>query len=188
MDVEGTVGTPGSCSWAGDQSLNIGKPGEVKGQTRPCHPDSVQTPRDALSYIELLYKSGRMEDLAGLLRQNQVFREAWLMIQRSSPSGWRPGGEVAGSSNRGPTQGAAQVPAPSSGVPGWKVGTPTASQGLQTTAPSSSTAEPNSGTGATSFAAGRSRRSLAMGLKAYQSQENRYTREKTPGPQLSLRV
>jgi len=46
----------------------------------------VYTPEEALSFINRLHKSGRMEDLATLLRRNKVFREAWLILQRSSPT------------------------------------------------------------------------------------------------------
>jgi hypothetical protein len=192
MEVEGTVRAEGFAPWAGDPGLNIGKPGAVPGQSRPGHPSGAQTPREALSFIEVLYKAGRMEDLAGLLRQSKVFREAWLMIQRSSPAGWRPGGEVNGSSNRGATLDAAPGPVVSPGTPGQTMEAPPASLVLQAAAPgfglNSAAANLNSKTAATLLADGRSRRLHAMALQAYQSQEGQYTQDRAFGPRLSLRV
>jgi hypothetical protein len=44
----------------------------------------AQTPQEALTYIDRLYKTGRTDQLAAILRRSEVFREAWLLLQQRS--------------------------------------------------------------------------------------------------------
>jgi hypothetical protein len=85
-NMKGTV--PGLSPIAGVEGsgLNNARAGSQEPQPRPAGPSAAQTPEEALTYIELLYKAGRTAELAAILRQNQVFREAWLMLQRSFPA------------------------------------------------------------------------------------------------------
>ncbi len=76
----------GRIAWPGDAGLNNTRPGLGGRQPRPDDPSGAKTPGEALSYIASLYKSGRMEDLAKLLRRSQVFRTAWLIVQQSTPN------------------------------------------------------------------------------------------------------
>jgi hypothetical protein len=46
----------------------------------------VETPEEALTYIQQLYQNGRTAELVSLLRGNPVFREAWQTLQQSSSS------------------------------------------------------------------------------------------------------
>jgi hypothetical protein len=70
----------------GGDSRKYAKPRSDERNPRPFCSSEVQTLKDALNFINQLHKSGRMEDLASLLRRNQIFREAWLLVQRSSPT------------------------------------------------------------------------------------------------------
>lgn len=61
---------------------NAGSGGKER-KPNPSSPSMVQTPQEALAYIDLLYKTGHMEEAAALLRRSEIFREAWLILQRS---------------------------------------------------------------------------------------------------------
>jgi hypothetical protein len=75
------------CSRPGFPDSQNAKPGLGERQLRSGEAPQAQTPQEALSHIDFLYKSGRMGDLAGLLRRSEVFREAWRLVQQSSLSG-----------------------------------------------------------------------------------------------------
>jgi hypothetical protein len=104
-------------AWPGESGLNNAKPRLTGRQPGPDNPTEAKTPREALSYIEMLYKSGRMEDLAKLLRKSQVFRAAWLILQQSSPDVSGAGGGCKGSLDQGDPQGPANLPVSASDPP-----------------------------------------------------------------------
>jgi hypothetical protein len=88
----------GRIAWLGQSGLNNAKPRSEGRQPGPGNPSEAKTPAEALSHIELLYQSGRMEDLGKLLKKSQVFRAAWLILQRSSPDLSEAAGEGKGAS------------------------------------------------------------------------------------------
>jgi hypothetical protein len=88
----------GRVAWLGQSGLNNAKPRSAGRQPGPGGPSEAKTPAEALSHIELLYQSGRMEDLGKLLRKSQVFRAAWLILQQSSPDLSEAAGEGQGAS------------------------------------------------------------------------------------------
>jgi hypothetical protein len=170
-------------------------PGSARRQSLADKPSEAQTPQEALTYIELLYKSGRMEDLAALLRRSAVFREAWLMLQQSSPV-YSEAAEVArASAGFQETPGHTNFPVSSSdsaspspklnadqGLVGLKAATET---GVSPEMPAASK-EP--GIQNHPVLAGKPKRPLATALKAYTSQYLYYSREKDHSPRFSLRV
>jgi hypothetical protein len=92
MGVEETRRVQGPAPWAGEAGLNNARPRPEEQPPRPANPSKARTPQEALTYIEQLYKSGRMEDLAALLRRSSVFRVAWLILQQSSPASLKAAG------------------------------------------------------------------------------------------------
>jgi hypothetical protein len=117
MDCGEAIPSLDRISWPGDPGLNNAKPRLEGRQPGSYNPSEAKTPGEALSYIELLYKSGRMEDLARLLRRSQVFRAAWLILQQSSPAIFETAAGVNGSSHQRETQAPAHLPVPASGLP-----------------------------------------------------------------------
>jgi hypothetical protein len=105
----------GQLPWPRQPGLNNGKPRLEDRQPGSYNPSEAKTPGEALSYIAVLYKSGRMEDLAKLLRRSQVFRVAWLMLQQSSPEVFEGAEEVTGSARPGQNQELVCLPAPDRG-------------------------------------------------------------------------
>jgi len=71
--IAGTAGT----------GLNNARAGANQAKPHPYSPSAAQTPKEALTYLDLLYKTGRMQEVAAILRRSEVFREAWLILQRS---------------------------------------------------------------------------------------------------------
>lgn len=71
--IAGTAGT----------GLNNARAGSNQAKPNPFSPSAAQSPKEALSYLDLLYKTGRMEEAAAILRRSGIFREAWLIFQRS---------------------------------------------------------------------------------------------------------
>jgi hypothetical protein len=91
MAVENSIQGPNPVIWPGTPDLRTATPGLGEGQPRSGGRRMPQTSQEALTHIEVLYKSGRMGELASLLRQHQVFRDAWLLMQQSSLTGNGPG-------------------------------------------------------------------------------------------------
>ena len=82
----GIIQGPSPVAGAAGTGLNNAKSEAREGKPKPSCPSAAQTPKEALTYIDLLYKTGRMEELAAILRRSKVFREAWLILQRSFAS------------------------------------------------------------------------------------------------------
>lgn len=95
---------------AGGPGLNNAKPRSNERKPQPSSPSEAQTPKEALTHINLLYKTGRMEDLAALLRRSKVFREAWLILQQSFPTHSETTEEVKADSYRTETAGVGNSP------------------------------------------------------------------------------
>ena len=121
MGVEETRRVQGPAPWAGEAGLNNAKPRPEEQPPRSANPSKARTPQEALTYIEQLYKSGRMEDLAALLRRSSVFRVAGLILQQSSPASLKAAAVNDGSGNRGDTRGPVNLPVPYSSSLGWTV-------------------------------------------------------------------
>lgn len=102
----------GPVAGPGEPGLNNAKPKSDEPTFRPANTTGAQTPEEALAFIKLLYKSGRMEDMAGLLRQHKVFREAWLILQQSFPAGGEASGGINASIGRRGTPGYDNFPVP----------------------------------------------------------------------------
>jgi hypothetical protein len=191
MELEGTMRVQGS-TWAGRAAVKNAGPGSGQGQPRSYDPQEARTPKEALVHIDRLYKAGRMEDLPALLRRSQVFREAWLMLQTSSPESVQTvADQVALASRRGPSPVAAPPPVPYPGPPrGLKAeaGPETAGEAEGGAAPKNP--HPARDTGATqgSMTATAPLHLITAALRIYQTQESHYTREKEPLARISLRV
>jgi hypothetical protein len=104
-------------AWSGEADLNNARSRSEGLQPGPYNPSGAKTPEEALSHIEMLYQSGRMEDLGKLLRKSQVFRVAWLILQQASPNLSEAAGEGQGASYRGEYGRPAYLPVPASWPP-----------------------------------------------------------------------
>lgn len=82
-NLEGTGKGLSPIAGAEKSGLDNARSRSNQPEPQPYGPTYAQTPEEALTYIDLLHKAGRMEDLAAILRQSKVFREAWLILQRS---------------------------------------------------------------------------------------------------------
>jgi len=195
MGFEETIRGLGQVAWSGEPGPQSAKPGSARGLARGLNPTGAQTPKEALTYIELLYKAGRMEDLAGLLRQSSVFREAWLALQ-SSPGGFgAAGGSKPSAILPGETPGPAGLTAlsPDAGSPGLK---PNPDQSLaepkgaalgelyrEIAAPSTAPEVQNY-----PVPAPQPSRPLATGRRVYENQQRYYSREQELRPRINVRV
>jgi|UniRef100_A0A7C3ZDX1 hypothetical protein len=84
MGVGEVIQSRDPTGWPKQSGLRAAEPGSPKRDPGPDDFSGVKTPQEALAYIEGLYKTGRMAELAKLLRLSRVFREAWLLVQQSS--------------------------------------------------------------------------------------------------------
>ena len=68
------------------EELGQGRAASKSAAVRPRvnNPGGIETPEEALTYINQLYQDGRTDELVGLLRGNRVFREAWQTLQQSA--------------------------------------------------------------------------------------------------------
>ncbi|MFZ2088288.1 MAG: hypothetical protein WAU47_06910 [Desulfobaccales bacterium] len=112
MAVGNSIQGPNPVIWPGTPDLRTATPGLGEGQPRSGGRRMPQTSQEALTHIEVLYKSGRMGELASLLRQHQVFRDAWLMMQQSSLAGNGPAGNRKEPVQSGKTQESSGFPVP----------------------------------------------------------------------------
>lgn len=192
MGLEGTVRVQGS-AWAGNAAGRHAGPGSGRGQPSSYDPQEARTTREALAHIDRLHKAGRMEVLPGLLRRSQVFREAWLLLQTTSPEPVRTAAARAAlASERRPAPVAAPPPVPYSAPPdsGLKIGA-----GLETARGAGGGASrqnhhPGRDAGVTqgSMTAAAPLHLITAALRIYQTQESRYAREQEPQARISLRV
>ena len=82
-------------AWPGTTGPDSAKQKSAAEGLRSSDPAGAKTPEEALTYIEQLYKTGRTDELVGLLRQSPVFREAWQNLQQFSSTGSEAGGQSA---------------------------------------------------------------------------------------------
>jgi len=184
------------------QSLNqIAWPGEgigrasaasksSAGRPRSSTPPGVETPEEALTYIQQLSQGGRTEELAGLLRSNPVFREAWQTLQQSSSGGSEVDGGVASPfAGATPNSGQAALPVPSSGS-------------VPSDQPQIASQDPNAGQIAATqefsaqiqaaqtypVPAPRSSLPLAAGRQVYENQARYFAQEGANFPRISIRI
>jgi len=178
----------GRVAWPGESGLNNAKPRLKDRSPGSYNPLEAKTPREALTYIELLYKSGRMEDLAKLLRRSQVFRAAWLMLQQSSPEVFKSTAGVKGSAHRGKTQDPIYLPAPATGPPSLfsnlELGTPGPEAGKTEFFPQ----VPAAGNCSFETEAFQDARPLTSRLQVYQSQDRYCVQEKQHGQRINIRA
>ena len=178
---------------SGGVGLNNDQPRLGGRQSGPDKPSAARTPDEALSYIELLYKSGRTEDLAKLLRRSQVFRTAWLILQQSSSGVSAAGGKAHGPTCGVGTGGPASLPVPVSRPPGR---TPNPEPG--SSGPEVGKTESFPGVPAAVMATDANNDSSAPGspaaqllplpLQVYLNQDAYWAREKQRGQLVSLRA
>ncbi|MHB8068164.1 MAG: hypothetical protein ACYDIC_09715 [Desulfobaccales bacterium] len=93
------------------------------GRPRLGNPAGIETPEEALTYINQLYQDGRTGELVGLLRGNAVFREAWQTLQQSASNGSDPTGGLAATPAAAastPEQSTLPVPFPAQGPAGQR--------------------------------------------------------------------
>ncbi len=162
------------------------QPGLGEGQLRPGEVLEAKTPQEALTHIDVLYKSGRMGDLAGLLRRSEVFREAWRLMQQSSLSDLGPARSGKGSGYAGEPQDSGDFPVPQARSPAPAPQPPPAPAGGEISALVASA--PDSG------AARRARPAAAPGswpaaaLEAYHRQARAGAQPQEGVQRLSIRV
>ena len=182
-------------AWAGESGLNNARPRSEGRQPGPGNPSEAKTPAEALSHIELLYQSGRMEDLAKLLRKSKVFRAAWLILQQSSPDLSEAAGEEKRSSNRRESGGPASLPVPAGGAPrparDQEPRSPGAlvSRGSSTESPTLIPAAGMASDRGNDFFARRSQAGhpLSLLLQAYLNQDDYWAREGQRGQLVNIR-
>jgi hypothetical protein len=183
-------------AWPGKSGLNNAKPRSGGRQPGLSNPPQAKTPAEALSYIELLYKSGRMEDLAKLLRKSQVFRVAWLILQQSAPGVSEAAGKGHGSLCRGKREGPASLPVPASGPQSLSLEPGPESSGAKVPGVANTEFSPPvpavrlASDGANDAFASRSQAAHPLNflLQAYQNQEDYWARERQRGQMVSIRA
>ncbi|RJR40078.1 MAG: hypothetical protein C4567_11295 [Deltaproteobacteria bacterium] len=175
----GRQGTPGR---------NRANPESGQGRRRAFNPEGAKTPKDALAHIELLYKTGRIGEVAALLRHSQAYRMAWQTLQLSS-SPDSGAGELASLIRAGASiqaqSGGLPVPHPGSGPDGQPQGQAPAVLPV-TAAPESSPEIPQAQN--YPVPASKPTQSLAAGRRAYETLTAFFARERAGFPWFNLRV
>lgn len=187
MGFELTIQSPSQVGWQGTPGRSRANPESGEGRRRAFDPPGVKTPKDALAHIELLYKTGRIDELAVLLRHSQVFRMAWQTLQQSS-SRDAGAGELASLIPAGaaiPEQSGLPVPHPGSGPEGRPQGQDQAL--LPVTAAAESSPEIPQVQNYP-VPASRPAQSLAAGRRVYETQSLFFARERAGFPWFNLRV
>ncbi len=187
MGFELTIQSPSQVGWQGTPGRSRANPESGEGRRRAFNPAGAKTPKDALAHIELLYKTGRIDELASLLRQSQVFRMAWQTLQQSSSldSG---AGELASLTPAGaaiPELSGLPVPHPGYGPDGQLQG--------QDSAVLPVTATPESSPEIYQVQnypvpASKPTRSLTAGRRVYETLATFFARERAGFPWFNLRV
>lgn len=157
---------------------------------RAFTPAGVETPEEALAYIEKLYKDGRTDELVGLLRGSAVFRDAWQTLQQSSSSGSKA---TAGLASSLPD---AASPLEISGLPAALAGVGSKGQlQRQGQYPTAAQVTANLGfspevqaTQSYLVPAPKPSRPLAAGRQVYETQARYFAQEKANFPRISIRV
>jgi hypothetical protein len=192
MGCGGAIRRLDRIAWPGESGLNNAKPGLKGRHPGSDNPSEAKTPGEALSYIEMLYKSGRMEDLAKLLRSSQVFRAAWLILQQSSPEVSGAGGGGQRSLAPGESQGPAHLPVPAGGPPALTIDSKPRLSGYEVAKAESFSQIPAgmAKNGENDSLAPRSQAAqpLSSLLQAYQNQDAYWGREKQRGQLVSVRA
>jgi hypothetical protein len=160
------------------------------GRARAFSPAGVETPEEALAYIQQLYQDGRTDELVGLLRGNPVFREAWQTLQQSAASASEATGGLAAALPDPapiPEQSALTVTSPDQ---------PPAGQ-LQTTSQNLTPAQVTATQGFSPeiqaaqthlVPALKPSRPLAAGRRIYENQARYFAQEKASSHRISIRV
>jgi hypothetical protein len=192
MDCGEAIPSLDRISWPGNLGLNNAKPRLNGRQQGAYDPTEAKTPGEALSYIESLYKSGRMEDLGRLLRRSQVFRAAWLILQQSSPAISEATAGVNGPGQRQSPE-PAHLPVPASGPPSPPLNQKSESLGPEASWTENSpqiSAPADSDTRNYSFPprALRIPRALTSLFQAYQNQDRFCAQESQLGQLVSIRA
>lgn len=184
----------GRIAWLGQSGLNHTKPGSEGRQPGPGNPSEAKTPAEALSHIELLYQSGRMEDLGKLLRKSQVFRAAWLILQQSSPDLSEAAGEGKGASYGVENGRPAYLPVPYSGPPRPILDPEPGSPGPRVAGGANAEFSPQitgmASDGGNDFFVSRSQTAhpLSLLLQVYLNQDGYWARERQRGQLVSIQA
>jgi hypothetical protein len=170
-------------AWPGALGRDSSDSESTGGRPRSFTPAGIQTPEEALAYIQLLSKAGRTDELVGLLRHSPVFREAWQSLQQFA----------AASDVGGPP--AATIPAPdASGQPSpLPQAAPTTQLSSQAPALPRETATPGNSPETPAVEtypvlASKPSHPMADLLQAYTSQQRHYLEGRDPQSRISLRV
>jgi hypothetical protein len=185
MGFEETMRVQGPATWTAASGRDYARPGTGQRQPAPSHPAEARTPREALSYIKVLYKSGRMEELATLLRSRAVFREAWLMLQQSSRADFPEAAAGGGPAGPKDTESIADLPVPL--ISPSRFSPNPESPGAEA-APELPARAPNPAPAPGLPPPGQAGYLLRKALGAYQSQDGFFSREPAGSRRLSLRV
>ncbi len=192
MGILETMRVQNPAPWTGETGLHHARPGPGERAPHLAEPFEARTPQEALNYIEILYQSGRMKDLAGLLRRSPVFREAWLRLQQSSQAGLKVTAEDHDSLSRGKTQLPDNLPVPYAFGPDGTVSSvsgPAGFKAIETgSAPEMATAALGPGSEPGLLATGGPNRRLSAALQAYQRQDRQYAQNMAGASRLSLWV
>jgi len=84
MAFDLTIQSLSQAGWQGTPGQNRADSKSEEECNRALNLANAQTSKDALAYIEQLYKAGRIGEVVALLRKSQVFRMAWQIFQQSS--------------------------------------------------------------------------------------------------------
>ena len=188
MGIEGTAGVKETTGWAGGAALNGTTPRFKARQLQPGSPPRAKTPEEARAHIDMLYKSGRMSDLAGLLRGSEVFREAWLTLQRSTPAEPEPANKGSGAAANGQTESSANLPVAWDPAPGQQVSVNPGRPGVAGAETAASNLATGPGDQVGARPAGTPAHLWKAALRAYRRQDPGYTPDNNQGSQLSLRA
>ena len=190
MGFEQTIQRLSQAVWPGTLDPDSAKQKSAEGRARAFNPAGAKTPEEALTYIERLYKAGRTDELAELLRRSPVFRDAWQSLQQFSSTASEAGGGLASSiPAAAPTPDQSGLPASPAGAgpsgqlqsPGQDLATPqvTATQEFSQKILADQTYP---------VLASRPTRFLGAVRQVYETQARYYAQEGTNFPRISIRV
>ena len=183
MGMVAAIGSLNQSTWP-EKEFGQGSVASKSAGGRPggLNPGSIESPEEALTYIRQLYQDGRTEELVGLLRGNQVFREAWQTLQQSAAAGFDAGEQA-------PPRPTAPLPPEPSALPVPSL-SQVASQNLNTALVAAVQALSQSTASTPNYPVPTPRPSFALtaGRRAYESQSRNFSERGGNTSRISIRV
>ncbi|GEM_PF-4654443 len=151
-------------------------------------PPGVETPEEALAYIQQLQQNGRTQELATLLRGNPVFREAWQTQQQSAASLSEAAWSLAGPQpDLAPEPASLPVLAPGQRAPD-QLPTPSQDQAAAQVAATLGFSPEIQKAPSNLVPVPKPLRTLAAGRQVYENQALYYAQEKANLPRINIRI